>query len=81
LNWVARIGAERLQCGGSIFAHGDFGGYEGLGDVRLRKNAGTYRWGIFLAEPEADRKIGFGDNFGQAAWQQVRVNTARLCGD
>jgi len=30
-----------------------------------------YRWGIFLAEPEADRKIGFGDNFGQAAWQQV----------
>src|SRR6266576_3945460 len=30
-----------------------------------------YRWGIFLAEPEADRKIGFGDNFGQAAWQKV----------
>jgi len=30
-----------------------------------------YRWGIFLAEPETDRKIGFGDNFGQAAWQQV----------
>jgi benzoyl-CoA 2,3-dioxygenase component B len=30
-----------------------------------------YRWGIFLAEPEAERKIGFGDNFGQAAWQQV----------
>jgi benzoyl-CoA 2,3-dioxygenase component B len=30
-----------------------------------------YRWGIFLAEPEADRRIGFGDNIGQAAWQQV----------
>src|SRR2546430_364948 len=30
-----------------------------------------YRWGIFLAEPEADRRIGFGDNLGQAAWQQV----------
>src|SRR5712672_799142 len=30
-----------------------------------------YRWGLFLAEPETDRKIGFGDNFGQAAWQQV----------
>jgi len=30
-----------------------------------------YRWGIFLAEPETDRKIGFGDNFGQTAWQQV----------
>jgi benzoyl-CoA 2,3-epoxidase subunit B len=30
-----------------------------------------YRWGIFLAEPEADRRIGFGDNLGHAAWQQV----------
>ncbi|HLZ12385.1 MAG TPA: benzoyl-CoA 2,3-epoxidase subunit BoxB [Candidatus Acidoferrum sp.] len=30
-----------------------------------------YRWGIFLAEPGADRKIGFGDNVGQPAWQQV----------
>jgi benzoyl-CoA 2,3-dioxygenase component B len=30
-----------------------------------------YRWGIFLAEPQAERKIGFGDNIGQAAWQQV----------
>ena len=30
-----------------------------------------YRWRIFLAEPETDRKIGFGDNFGQTAWQQV----------
>jgi benzoyl-CoA 2,3-dioxygenase component B len=30
-----------------------------------------YRWGIFLAEPEADRRIGFGDFFGQPAWQEV----------
>ena len=30
-----------------------------------------YRWGIFLAEPTADRRIGFGDNMGQPAWQQV----------
>jgi benzoyl-CoA 2,3-epoxidase subunit B len=30
-----------------------------------------YRWGIFLADPEADRKIGFGDNIGQPAWQVV----------
>ena len=30
-----------------------------------------YRWGIFLAEPEADRRIGFGDNLGQPAWQDV----------
>ena len=30
-----------------------------------------YRWGIFLAEPVAQRTIGFGDYYGQPAWQQV----------
>jgi benzoyl-CoA 2,3-dioxygenase component B len=30
-----------------------------------------YRWGIFLADQVPDRKIGFGDHMGQAAWQQV----------
>ena len=30
-----------------------------------------YRWGIFLAEPVADRRIGFGDQIGQPAWQEV----------
>jgi benzoyl-CoA 2,3-dioxygenase component B len=30
-----------------------------------------YRWGIFLAEPERDRTIGFGDDMGQPVWQQI----------
>ena len=30
-----------------------------------------YRWGIFLAEPEPDRRVGFGDDFGKPVWQQV----------
>ncbi len=30
-----------------------------------------YRWGIFLAEPEPGRLIGFGDHKGQPAWQEV----------
>lgn len=30
-----------------------------------------YRWGIFLAEPEADRRIGFGEHLGKPVWQQV----------
>src|SRR6186997_1519265 len=30
-----------------------------------------YRWGIFLADPVPDRRIGFGDNIGQPAWQEV----------
>src|SRR6266705_2410021 len=30
-----------------------------------------YRWGIFLADPIHDRKIGFGDFLGQPVWQEV----------
>jgi benzoyl-CoA 2,3-dioxygenase component B len=30
-----------------------------------------YRWGIFLADPVAERTIGFGDAVGQPVWQQV----------
>src|SRR5438045_3694070 len=30
-----------------------------------------YRGGIFLAEGEPDRKVGFGDHAADAAWQQV----------
>src|SRR6478752_2280447 len=30
-----------------------------------------YRWGIFLAQEEIDRRVGFGDHFGQPVWQQV----------
>ncbi len=30
-----------------------------------------YRWGIFLADAEPDRKVGFGDHLGKPAWQQV----------
>jgi benzoyl-CoA 2,3-dioxygenase component B len=30
-----------------------------------------YRWGIFLAEPETDRKVGFGDQMGQPVWPEV----------
>ena len=30
-----------------------------------------YRWGIFLAPPEHDRRVGFGDHFGKPAWQEV----------
>ena len=30
-----------------------------------------YRWGIFLAEPEPDRRIAFGDHQGEPVWQEV----------
>ena len=30
-----------------------------------------YRWGIFLEQPEVDRKISFGDHKGEPVWQEV----------
>ena len=30
-----------------------------------------YRWGIFLADPQKDRKISFGDSKGQPVWNEV----------
>ncbi len=30
-----------------------------------------YRWGIFLAPPQAERTISFGDHLGEPAWQEV----------
>ena len=30
-----------------------------------------YRWGIFLAERDPDRKVNFGDKKGEPAWQEV----------
>jgi benzoyl-CoA 2,3-dioxygenase component B len=30
-----------------------------------------YRWGIFLATPEQDRRIPFGDLYGKPVWQEV----------
>ena len=45
----------------------DAQGWATYGTVKMP----DYRWGIFLADPVADRTIGFGDYFGQPAWQQV----------
>ena len=45
----------------------DAQGWATYGSVKMP----DYRWGIFLAEPVPDRTIGFGDNYGQPAWQQV----------
>jgi benzoyl-CoA 2,3-dioxygenase component B len=34
-------------------------------------NVPDYRWGIFLAERDVDRKIAFGEHRGEPVWQQV----------
>jgi benzoyl-CoA 2,3-epoxidase subunit B len=45
----------------------DRDGWAHFGYVRMPE----YRWGIFLAEPEPDRVITFGDNKGRPAWPEV----------
>jgi benzoyl-CoA 2,3-epoxidase subunit B len=56
----------------------DAEGWAQYGMVRMPE----YRWGIFLADPVADRRIGFGDSLGEPVWQQVpgehRANLRRL---
>jgi benzoyl-CoA 2,3-epoxidase subunit B len=42
-------------------------GWAHFGHVAMR----DYRWGIFLAEREPGRLIGFGQHMGEPAWQQV----------
>jgi benzoyl-CoA 2,3-dioxygenase component B len=45
----------------------DANGWASYGMVKMP----DYRWGIFLAEQEANRSIGFGDHLGEPVWQQV----------
>jgi benzoyl-CoA 2,3-dioxygenase component B len=45
----------------------DAKGWADYGYVRMP----DYRWGIFLAERNPDRTIGFGDEYGKPQWQQV----------
>ena len=42
-------------------------GWANFGYVKMP----DYRWGIFLAKPQAERTIAFGDHRGEPAWQDV----------
>ncbi|MGI4815204.1 MAG: benzoyl-CoA 2,3-epoxidase subunit BoxB [Janthinobacterium lividum] len=56
----------------------DPSGWAHFGHVKMP----DYRWGIFLSPQEQDRKIHFGENMGEAAWQEVpgehRANLRRI---
>jgi benzoyl-CoA 2,3-dioxygenase component B len=53
-------------------------GWAQFGHVKMP----DYRWGIFLNPREAERKVGFGEHKGEAAWQDVpgehRANLRRI---
>jgi benzoyl-CoA 2,3-dioxygenase component B len=70
LNWWRDLGPTDFQSNDVYLRTAisvDAKGWANYGYVQMPE----YRWGIFLAEPEVDRTIGFGDEMGKAAWQQV----------
>ena len=70
LHWWKELGPADFQTADVYLRTAisvDAGGWANYDFVRMP----DYRWGIFLAEREADRTIGFGDEMGKAVWQQV----------
>ena len=70
LEWWRDMGPEGFQANESYLRTAtsvDAQGWAQFGYVKMP----DYRWGIFLAEPEPERRIAFGDAKGQPAWQDV----------
>ena len=70
LNWWKELGPEGSQASEVYLRTAtsvDAKGWATYGYVKMPE----YRWGIFLADQEVDRRIGFGDMIGQPVWQQV----------
>ncbi|MES1975654.1 MAG: benzoyl-CoA 2,3-epoxidase subunit BoxB [Pseudomonadota bacterium] len=70
LNWWKELGPDHYQ-GHEVYLRTatsvDAKGWATFGHVKMPE----YRWGIFLADKQADRTIGFGDYRGKPVWQQV----------
>jgi benzoyl-CoA 2,3-dioxygenase component B len=70
LNWWQELGPKDFQVADVYLRTAtsvDAKGWATYGFVKMPE----YRWGIFLAERDPNRKIGFGDSYGQDVWQQV----------
>src|SRR4026209_291455 len=72
LDWWRDMGPPGVQDSHQVYLRTavsvDAAGWAHFEYVKLPE----YRWGIFLAEPTPDRKIGFGDFFGQPVWGEGR---------
>ncbi|HLZ84867.1 MAG TPA: benzoyl-CoA 2,3-epoxidase subunit BoxB [Caulobacteraceae bacterium] len=70
LQWWRDLGPTDFQ-GADVYLRTavsvDRQGWASFGTVKMP----DYRWGIFLAERDPDRVIGFGDEMGKPAWRQV----------
>ena len=70
LDWWSEMGPEGWQANDVYLRTAvstDKGGWAHFDYVKMP----DYRWGIFLTELDPDRKIGFGDHYGQPVWQEV----------
>src|SRR5947207_5284415 len=70
LDWWREMGPSSFR-GADVYLRtattADENGWASYGHVTMPE----YRWGIFLADPVPDRRIGFGDAMGEPVWQQV----------
>ncbi len=70
LDWWREMGPEGFQMKDVYLRTAistDAGGWAHFDYVKMP----DYRWGIFLADAVADRRIGFGDDMGKPVWQEV----------
>ncbi len=70
LDWWRTVGPEGFQDKDVYLRTAVSVGADGwahFGHVKLPE----YRWGIFLADPEPERRIHFGEHLGEPAWQEV----------
>ena len=70
LKWWEELGPKDFQVADVYLRTAtsvDAKGWATYGYVRMPE----YRWGIFLNERDPNRRIGFGDSFGQEVWQQI----------
>jgi benzoyl-CoA 2,3-dioxygenase component B len=70
LEWWRSMGPEGFQAHDVLLRTAVSVDREGWANFGMLKMP-DYRWGIFLADPEPERKVGFGDHAGKPAWQQV----------
>jgi len=70
IKWWQELGPER-STGFDVYLRTaisvETDGWANFGFVKMPE----YRWGIFLAKPDLDRKIRFGDHLGEPVWQDV----------
>jgi benzoyl-CoA 2,3-epoxidase subunit B len=70
LKWWQDLGPSEFQMADVYLRTAtsvDAKGWATYGFVRMPE----YRWGIFLAQKDPNRRIGFGDSYGQEIWQQI----------